>query len=298
MDQQQQIQQPSDVQVPSFEGQFDSMDAESMKIQQFQQSEEATPMTTEDPTSVAQQEADARSIFIGNVDYSTTEEELGQLFLPYGAIAKITILTNKAGHPKGCAYVQYQDPESVQASMALNGHKLHNREIKILPKRTNIPGYNRQMRGARGGFGGMGMMGMRGRGRGRGGMQPMIIMVAPPGRGGMGKFLSSMQMMPYMGRGRGGRGRIRGRGMPIGPGMPMGMGMEEGGEMMAQQMGGMQPQQQLQPLQPTPPQQQMQIPPFTTPVMPSQPSTFSNVQLPQASNPSGLFSASITQHTQ
>lgn len=47
-------------------------------------------------------EADARSIYVGNVDYSTTAEELEQHFHGCGSINRVTIQCDKfTGHPKG-----------------------------------------------------------------------------------------------------------------------------------------------------------------------------------------------------
>jgi polyadenylate-binding protein 2 len=48
------------------------------------------------------EEIDSRSIYIGNVDYSTTPEELQQHFQSCGTIQRVTILCDKhTGHPKG-----------------------------------------------------------------------------------------------------------------------------------------------------------------------------------------------------
>lgn len=44
---------------------------------------------------------DDRSIFVGNVDFSTTAEELHDFFKDCGTLDKITIKTNAAGKPKG-----------------------------------------------------------------------------------------------------------------------------------------------------------------------------------------------------
>jgi len=108
-------------------------------------------------------EIDARSVYVGNVDYGATAEELEQHFHGCGSINRVTILCNKFdGHPKGFAYVEFTDKDSVSTAMALDDSLFRGRQIKVMPKRTNKPGIsstNRPPRG-RGGF--------RGRGRGRG----------------------------------------------------------------------------------------------------------------------------------
>ncbi len=65
---------------------------------------------------------DALSIYIGNVDYSATEEELRSTFIGCGEIVRVTIIKNmKTGHPKGAAFIEFTDKDGVQAAMLLNG---------------------------------------------------------------------------------------------------------------------------------------------------------------------------------
>lgn len=106
-------------------------------------------------------EIDARSVFVGNVDYGATAEELEQHFHGCGSINRVTILCNKFdGHPKGFAYVEFADKESVQTAMALDDSLFRGRQIKVTVKRTNRPGISTTNRPPRGrGF-------ARGRGRG------------------------------------------------------------------------------------------------------------------------------------
>merc|ERR1712228_814642 len=100
-------------------------------------------------------EVDARSVYIGNVDYAATAEELEQHFHGCGSINRVTILCNKFdGQPKGFAYVEFADKDSVDTAMALDDSLFRGRQIKVMPKRTNKPGIsttNRPPRG-RGGF--------------------------------------------------------------------------------------------------------------------------------------------------
>ncbi|KAF5838451.1 polyadenylate-binding protein 2-like protein [Dunaliella salina] len=152
------------------------------------------------PTDEAKAEADARSIFVGSVDYSCPPEEVQQHFQSCGTVNRVTILTDKGGNPKGFAYVEFLEPEAVNNAMLLDGTELRGRHIKVSQKRTNRPGLK-----------------VRGRGRGRG--------MSPYGRGG-GFFMPYPPMgfapMPYGPPMRGGyggygfgyapRGRGRGRG--------------------------------------------------------------------------------------
>ncbi|KJH51809.1 hypothetical protein DICVIV_02000 [Dictyocaulus viviparus] len=107
-------------------------------------------------------EADSRSVYIGNVDYSVTAEELEKHFHGCGSVARVTILCDKyTGHPKGFAYAEFADKEGMQMALAMSDSLLKGRQIKVMEKRTNRPGIsttNRPPRGrgyrGRGGFGG------------------------------------------------------------------------------------------------------------------------------------------------
>ncbi|XP_063310965.1 polyadenylate-binding protein 2 [Pelobates fuscus] len=93
-------------------------------------------------------EADARSIYVGNVDYGATAEELEAHFHGCGSVNRVTILCDKyTGHPKGFAYIEFSDKESVRTSMALDESLFRGRQIKVVPKRTNRPGISSTDRG-------------------------------------------------------------------------------------------------------------------------------------------------------
>ena len=133
------------------------------------------------------QEIDSRSVYVGNVDYSSTAEEVGKHFEGCGPVNRVTIMCDKwSGHPKGFAYIEFVDKDSVEHAIKLNESLFKGRQLKVIAKRTNKPG----LAGGRGSS--------RGRGRGRG-----------YGRGG---FMYPFPMMiPFFGRGRG-RSSRRGRG--------------------------------------------------------------------------------------
>lgn len=170
-----------------------STEAESTPVQSTQQNESKPHETQQSQSQApdrpantgvqipeAKQEADAKSVYVGNVDYAVTQIELQSLFSQAGEVERVTIMINKAtGQPKGFAYVEFKLPAGAQAAVdTLNGYSLHERELKVNLKRTNVPGFN-----ARGGFRGRARGGrpmFRGRGRG-----------APRGRGagrGDGRF--------------------------------------------------------------------------------------------------------------
>jgi len=119
--------------------------------------EEETELAPHQPKN--QREIDLRSVYVGNIDYSATTDDLKDLFQDCGEINRITIMYNHyTGRSKGFAYVEFADVEGAKAAIALNGTELLSRALTIQQKRTNIPGMGRRRR-RRGGF-----RGERGRG--------------------------------------------------------------------------------------------------------------------------------------
>lgn len=139
------------------------MEAEAAKIMEM--NEEATKIDTTENTEA--KDVDSRSIYVGNVDYTSTPEELQTLFQSCGTINRITIIHDRfTGHPKGYAYIEFADDQSVQKALIFNELQFKGRPIKVLAKRTNLPGMSKRGRGAyRGGFRGF-RGGYFGRGKG------------------------------------------------------------------------------------------------------------------------------------
>ncbi|XP_060855324.1 uncharacterized protein LOC132933003 [Metopolophium dirhodum] len=86
-------------------------------------------------------ETDSRSIYVGNVDYAGSAEELENHFRDFGPIYKVTMVYNKFnGRPKGFAFIEFADMYSVAIAVTMNISVFRGRHIKVYPKRTNKPG--------------------------------------------------------------------------------------------------------------------------------------------------------------
>ncbi|XP_057420168.1 polyadenylate-binding protein 2-like [Lotus japonicus] len=121
------------------------MEEEAAALREMQAKVEKEIGTVQDPAAAAasqanKEETDGRSVFVGNVDYACTPEEVQQHFQSCGTVNRVTILTDKFGQPKGFAYVEFVEAEAVQEALRLNESELHGRQLKVLPKRTNVPG--------------------------------------------------------------------------------------------------------------------------------------------------------------
>ncbi|KAI1502637.1 RNA-binding domain-containing protein [Biscogniauxia marginata] len=129
------------------------MEQEAAKLREMHAALEERNQEASDDRS----DVDSRSIFVGNVDYSVSPEEIQAHFQSCGSINRVTILLDKfTGQPKGYAYVEFTEPSLVAQALVLNDSVLKGRNIKVTPKRTNIPGMSRGRGRGRGGFGGAG----------------------------------------------------------------------------------------------------------------------------------------------
>ncbi|XP_022242365.1 polyadenylate-binding protein 2-like [Limulus polyphemus] len=147
-----------DPELEAIKARVREMEEEAEKLKQMQ-NEMEKQMNMSPPTgslglSLEEKiEVDARSVYVGNVDYGATAEELEQHFHGCGSINRVTILCDKfSGHPKGFAYVEFADKDSVQTAMALDDSLFRGRQIKVMVKRTNRPGISTTNRIPRGRF--------------------------------------------------------------------------------------------------------------------------------------------------
>ncbi len=107
-------------------------------------------------------------LYVGNLSYQTTEDDLRQLFMGAGEVTNVAIITERdTGRSKGFGFVEMATEEdAVKAQQMFNGHSLLNRALKVDIAR---PREDRPMGGGGGGGGGRGGRGDRGGGRDRGG---------------------------------------------------------------------------------------------------------------------------------
>jgi len=94
-------------------------------------------------------------IYIGNLSFNTTEQELRQAFETYGEVSSINIVTDKyTGDPRGFAFVEMADSGVGSKAIAeLNGKEIGGRTLTVNEAR---PRNDRNDRGSnrRGGGGG------------------------------------------------------------------------------------------------------------------------------------------------
>eukprot|EP00347_Sterkiella_histriomuscorum_P010703 403375247 len=95
-----------------------------------------------------QEDADERSVFVKNVDYSAEPAELKDHFKECGEVKRVTIPVDKASQqPKGHAFIEFTTIEAAQKAKRLTDSLFKGRQITVIPKRKNIPGRGRAIRG-------------------------------------------------------------------------------------------------------------------------------------------------------
>jgi len=88
-----------------------------------------------------------KSIFVGNLDFGVTEDQIRALFEPHGAIERVSIMTDRdTGRSRGFAFVEMTNArEADQAIAAVNGATLGGRALNVnearpKPERRGGPG--------------------------------------------------------------------------------------------------------------------------------------------------------------
>lgn len=112
---------------------------------------------------------------MGNLDFSTTESQLHELFTQHGNVVSATIILDRmTGNSRGFGFVEYETADEAQRAIgSLNGTELNGRQlaVNIARERTGGGGPRGGGGGGGGGFrderrgGGGGGRGKRGRGR-------------------------------------------------------------------------------------------------------------------------------------
>lgn len=137
-----------DKELEEIKEKMKQMEEEALQLKEMQsevekQMEIATKSTTNPsfPTLEEKMEIDTRSVYVGNVDYSTTGEELGCHFQDCGLVVRVTINYDRhSGTPKGFAYIEFSDKNGATNALALDESLFKGRQLKVLSKRTNLPG--------------------------------------------------------------------------------------------------------------------------------------------------------------
>jgi RNA recognition motif-containing protein len=99
-----------------------------------------------------------KKMYVGNLPFSATEDQLRQLFGQHGEVQSVAVITDRAtGQPRGFGFVEMSDGDADKAMRALDGQDMGGRSIKVNEARAREGG----------GGGGGGFRGGNDRGGGR-----------------------------------------------------------------------------------------------------------------------------------
>jgi RNA recognition motif-containing protein len=95
------------------------------------------------------------NIFVGNLSYQTTQDDLYAAFASYGAVERVNIITDRdTGQPRGFAFVEMTESRDAETAISqLNGAELNGRALNVnqaRPKTDSGPRFGNRGGGDRG----------------------------------------------------------------------------------------------------------------------------------------------------
>jgi RNA recognition motif-containing protein len=82
------------------------------------------------------------NIFVGNLSYQVTQDELHSLFGQYGNVERVNIITDRdTGQPRGFAFVEMTDAREAETAISqLNGMEIRGRALNVNEARPKAAG--------------------------------------------------------------------------------------------------------------------------------------------------------------
>lgn len=74
-----------------------------------------------------------KRLYIGNLPFSVTEEQLREAFGQHGSVTAVDVIMDRdTGRPRGFAFVEMEDPSAAQAAIAaLDGSDFGGRNLRV-----------------------------------------------------------------------------------------------------------------------------------------------------------------------
>ena len=101
-------------------------------------------------------------LYVGNLSFNTSEQQLRELFEPYGVVSASLVMDRETGRPRGFGFVEVSDTQQGNAAIsAVNGKNFDGRDLTVNEAKP------REARSGGGGGGGGRSFGGGGGGRGK-----------------------------------------------------------------------------------------------------------------------------------
>ena len=87
----------------------------------------------------------SKKIYVGNLNYATTEDQLNQAFAQYGGVVSAKIITDRyTDRSKGFGFIEMEEDDAAEAAIsALNGQQMDGRELRVSEANDRKPRENR-----------------------------------------------------------------------------------------------------------------------------------------------------------
>jgi len=74
----------------------------------------------------------AKKLYVGNIPYTTTENDLKELFAPHGEVVSVAVVMDReTGRSRGFAFVEMDDAGAKAARAALDGQDFGGRTLRV-----------------------------------------------------------------------------------------------------------------------------------------------------------------------
>ena len=83
----------------------------------------------------------AKRIYVGNLPFSATDDEVRDLFLEYGAVNSVSLITDReTGRPRGFGFVEMEDDEAADNAISnLHQQQMGGRSLNVNEARPREP---------------------------------------------------------------------------------------------------------------------------------------------------------------
>ena len=91
-------------------------------------------------------------LFVGNLAFSATQDDIEALFSPYGSLEEVRLVTNRdTGQSRGFAFVTFSAQKDAESALAMNGKPLNGRNMVVNITKEKPGGRRGRGGGGRGG---------------------------------------------------------------------------------------------------------------------------------------------------
>ncbi len=82
----------------------------------------------------------SKSLYVGNLPFSASEDEIRDLFSQHGQVLSVKLISDReTGRPRGFGFVEMEAADATSAVEALNGYSFGGRALKVNEAQPRAP---------------------------------------------------------------------------------------------------------------------------------------------------------------